>query len=101
MDNRSIPLTESISVTNVADSHQAPLSQDVEFAVRITDTNTQRFTFTISQKISGTPITVPLLREDEVINQAFTQLRVKLREKAKEAEDREIGKRFQELADEY
>ena len=55
MANRSIQLTESISVTNVADSHHAQLSLDVEFAVRVTDTNTQRFSFTISQKLPGTP----------------------------------------------
>ena len=101
MGNRSIPLTESISVTNVADSHQAPLSQDVEFTVRVTDTNTQRFTFTISQKIPGTPRTVPLLSENQVIDKAHRQLRRTLREGGKVAEDREIGKRLQDLADEY
>lgn len=103
MSNKSIPLTESISVTNVADSRQAQLSLDVEFAVRVTDTDTQRFTFTISQKIPGTPPTEPLLSEGQVINEAWTRLRVKLQEKAKEAEDRELGsgKRFQELADDY
>ena len=101
MANRSIQLTESISVTNVADSHQAPLSLDVELTVRVTDTNTQRFTFTIPQKIPRTPPTVPLLSEDAVINKALTRLRVKLREESKEAEDRELGKRFRELAEEY
>ena len=103
MSNRSIPLTESISVTNVADSLQAPFSQDVEFTVRVTDTDTQRFTFMISQKIPGTPPTVPLLNEDQAINEALPRLKVKLQEKAKEADDRELGsgKRFQELADEY
>ena len=88
-------------MTNVADSHHAQLSLDVEFAVRVTDTNTQRFSFTISQKIPGTPPTVPLLSENEVINKALTQLRVKLKEEAKEAEDRKIGKRFRGLAEEY
>ena len=103
MSNKSIPLTESISVTNVADSRQAQLSLDVEFAVKVTDTDTQRFTFTISQKIPGTPPKEPLLSEGQVINEAWTRLRVKLREKAKEADDDEpgSGKRFQELADDY
>ena len=101
MPNRSIPLTESISVTNVVDSHQAPLSLDVEFAITVTDTTTRRCTFTISQKILGTPTTVPLLSECQVISEAHEQLKVQLREEAKEAKDRERGKRLQELADEY
>ena len=101
MANRSIQLTESISVTNVAESHQVQLALVVELAVRVTDTNTQRFAFTIPQKIPGTPPTVPLLSEDAVINKALTRLRMKLREESNEAEDGELGKRFQELAEEY
>ena len=100
LGNRSIPLTESISVTNVTESNQAQLSLDVEYAVRVTDTNTQHFTFTISQKIPGTTVMVPLLTEVQVINEGFTRLRARLREKAEEAEGSEFGKRLQELADE-
>ena len=100
LGKRSIPLTESISVTNVTESDQAQLSLNVEYAVRVTDTNTQRFTFTISQKIPGTTVMVPLLTEVQVINEGFTQLRAALREQAEEAEGSELGKRLQELADE-
>ena len=87
-------------MTNVTESDQAQLSLNVEYAVRVTDTNTQRFTFTISQKIPGTTVMVPLLTEVQVINEGFTQLRAALREQAEEAEGSELGKRLQELADE-
>ena len=88
-------------MTNVVDSHQAPLSLDVEFAIRVTAAIPRRCTFTISQKIPGTPPTVALLSECQVINEALNQLKGQLREEAKEAKDRELGKRLQELADEY
>ena len=95
-----VRFTESISVTNVTESNQAQLSLDVEYAVRVTDTNTQHFTFTISQKIPGTTVMVPLLTEDQAINEGFTRLRARLRKKAEEVEGSELGKRLQELADE-
>ena len=100
MASEPIQLTESISVTSVTESGQAPLALDIEFSVRVTDTDTRRCTFTVSEKIPGTPPTVPLLSEGAVINEAHKLLRGKLQEAAKETEDKELGKRFEELAEE-
>ena len=100
MASTPFPLTESISVTQVVDSSEAQLSKDVKFLVRISDTNLSRPSFTISQKIAGSPPTVPLLNKDQVIKRAVQQLQALLRERAQEEEDRELSRRLRELADE-
>ena len=85
-------------MTEVVDSAEAPLSKDVKFLVRISDTKLSCPSFTIPQKIPGSSRMVPLLTEGQVITPAVRQLQALLQERANEEEDQALSRRLQELA---